>query len=90
MAAFAAESENQAELFALRGKLNSHNPDERKTAARQVVSMMRAGERVGQLFTDMLKCVTTDDLELKKLVYLFTDYVRQSFPQGLFRCKSPC
>lgn len=32
---------------------------------------MTLGKDVSSLFTDVLKCVETDDLELKKLVYLY-------------------
>ena len=32
---------------------------------------MTVGKDVSSLFTDVLKCVETDDIELKKLVYLY-------------------
>ena len=32
---------------------------------------MTVGKDVGLLFADVLKCMQTDDLELKKLVYLY-------------------
>ena len=32
---------------------------------------MTVGKDVSQLFTHVLKCVETEDLELKKLVYLY-------------------
>lgn len=56
-------------LHLLRDQLDSNDPDERKNAAKKVVNLMRAGENVGELFASMLRCVKTDDLELKRLVY---------------------
>ena len=53
----------------LRDELDSNDPDDRKKAAKKVVNLMRAGENVGELFASMLRCVKTDDLELKRLVY---------------------
>lgn len=32
---------------------------------------MTVGKDVSRLFTDVLKCITTTNLELKKLVYLY-------------------
>jgi vesicle coat complex subunit len=66
-----ARKEVKGELLRLRDKLDSRDPDERKSAARKVVSMMRQGESVAQLFSSVLRCVRTDDLQLKRLVYLY-------------------
>jgi vesicle coat complex subunit len=71
MAAVGSESENQAEIAQLRERLNSNYPAERKAAAKRAVSMMRSGDNVQSVFSDMLKCGKTDDLEVKKLVYLY-------------------
>lgn len=70
-AALPEPSENQAEIKDLQNKLSSNYPKERKESAKKVISLMRAGENVQELFSDMLRCVKTDDLELKKLVYLY-------------------
>ena len=37
----------------------------------QVIAAMTVGKDVSMLFTHVLKCVETEDLELKKLVYLY-------------------
>jgi len=51
--------------------LDGNDPAARKTAAKRVIALMRAGENVQFLFSNMLRCVQTDDIELKKLVYLY-------------------
>ncbi|KAH0788698.1 Adaptin N terminal region family protein [Histomonas meleagridis] len=40
-------------------------------AANKVVSLMRGGENMSALFSSMLRCVRTEDLQLKKLIYLY-------------------
>jgi vesicle coat complex subunit len=71
MSDYFARKDVKGELLRLRDKLDSRDPDERKSAARKVVSMMRQGETVAQLFSSMLRCVRTEDLQLKRLVYLY-------------------
>ena len=38
---------------------------------KKVIAGMTIGKDVSPLFTEVLKCIATDDLELKKLVYLY-------------------
>ena len=59
------------EIDDLRDKLDSNDPNQRKSAAKRVVQIMRGGENVGELFSSMLRCIKTDDIELKRLVYLY-------------------
>lgn len=61
----------KGEVPQLRDQLDSNSPSERKKAAKRVVQIMRAGENVGELFSSMLRCIKTDDIELKRLVYLY-------------------
>ncbi|KAH0785548.1 Adaptin N terminal region family protein [Histomonas meleagridis] len=63
--------EIKGEIFQLRNELDGNDPAVRKDAAKRVVNLMRSGENVQSLFSSMLRCVKTDDLELKKLVYLY-------------------
>lgn len=78
------DSEDRNDIPILRDLLNSNYPKERKSAVRQVVSRMRAGENVKELFSDMLRCAKTDDLELKKLVYLYlVNYSSQEPEQAI-------
>lgn len=61
----------KGEVPQLRDELDSNDPSLRKKAAKRVVQIMRAGENVGELFSSMLRCIKTDDIELKRLVYLY-------------------
>jgi len=55
----------------LKVELNDTKLENRKTAVKKVIGAMTVGKDVSILFTDVLKCVETEDLELKKLVYLY-------------------
>lgn len=59
------------ELTILRNELNNNKVDIRKRAVKKVIAAMTVGKDVSSLFTQVLKCVETNDLELKKLVYLY-------------------
>ena len=71
MSVVASGSENAAERKRLRDLLNSNYPEQRKFGVKKAVSLMRSGENVHDVFSDVLRCAKTDDLELKKLVYLY-------------------
>ncbi|KAH0792283.1 Adaptin N terminal region family protein [Histomonas meleagridis] len=58
-------------MATLREQLEGNDPYQRKKAAKIVISKMRGGENVQLLFSSILRCVKTDDLELKKLAYLY-------------------
>ncbi|KWU41053.1 Adaptor protein complex beta subunit [Rhodotorula sp. JG-1b] len=55
----------------LRADLNSQYRDQRKEAIKRVIASMTVGKDVSGLFPDVLKNMQTDDLEQKKLVYLY-------------------
>lgn len=55
----------------LSSELNNAKLEVRKGAVKKVIGAMTIGKDVSTLFTDVLKCVETEDLELKKLVYLY-------------------
>ncbi|GJN93770.1 hypothetical protein Rhopal_006828-T1 [Rhodotorula paludigena] len=55
----------------LRADLNSQYRDTRKDAIKRVIASMTVGKDVSGLFPDVLKNMQTDDLEQKKLVYLY-------------------
>ncbi|GJQ12269.1 hypothetical protein GpartN1_g4060.t1 [Galdieria partita] len=62
---------NRGELFELKQQLNSHSSRSKRDALKQVIASMTVGKDVSSLFTDVLNCMQTVDLELKKLVYLY-------------------
>ena len=69
-----------SELSELMHDLNSSRPDEKKEAAKQVIAMMTIGKDVSSLFPHMVKCMETQSIELKKLVYLYIINYAKSKP----------
>ncbi|OHT06477.1 Adaptin N terminal region family protein [Tritrichomonas foetus] len=65
------EGEAKGEIIQLRDQLDGNDPAQRKEAAKRTLALMRAGENVQSLFSSMLRCVKTSDIELKKLTYLY-------------------
>lgn len=74
------------EIYELKAELNSDKRDRKKEAVKkvrrkssnslenflfQVIASMTVGKDVSQLFPDVVNCMQTDNLELKKLVYLY-------------------
>ncbi|GAA5899559.1 hypothetical protein JCM6882_001150 [Rhodosporidiobolus microsporus] len=67
----AAGARVRGENAELRADLNSGYRDQRKEAIKRVIASMTVGKDVSGLFPDVLKNMQTDDLEQKKLVYLY-------------------
>ncbi|KAH7882703.1 adaptin N terminal region-domain-containing protein [Phlebopus sp. FC_14] len=61
----------KGENYELSVDLNSEYRDKRKDAIKQVIASMTVGKDVSGLFPDVLKNMQTEDLEQKKLVYLY-------------------
>jgi AP-1 complex subunit beta-1 len=53
----------------------------RKEAMKKVVAGMTIGKDFSPLFPDVLKCMQTTNLELKKLVYLYLVNYSKSQPE---------
>jgi AP-1 complex subunit beta-1 len=64
-------SSKRGEVAELRDELNNKDKDAKKEAVKRVIAAMTVGKDVSALFSDVLKCMVTNDLELKKLVYLY-------------------
>ncbi|EIN05740.1 Adaptor protein complex beta subunit [Punctularia strigosozonata HHB-11173 SS5] len=71
MNVFPRAAPKKGENFELRADLNSEYRDKRKDAIKRVIANMTVGKDVSGLFPDVLKNMQTDDLEQKKLVYLY-------------------
>ncbi|KAL7752085.1 beta-adaptin [Sorochytrium milnesiophthora] len=71
----------KGENFELKTELNSEYKERRKEAVKRVIQNMTVGKDVSSLFADVLKCMQTDDLELKKLVYLYLINYARSQPE---------
>ncbi|KAJ7206030.1 adaptin N terminal region-domain-containing protein [Mycena pura] len=61
----------KGENYELSVDLNSNYPSKRKDAIKRVIASMTVGKDVSGLFPDVLKNMQTEDLEQKKLVYLY-------------------
>jgi len=58
-------------MHELRMELHSQDPKVKVDAVKKVIASMTVGKDVSMLFTDVLNCVQTGNIELKKLVYLY-------------------
>jgi AP-1 complex subunit beta-1 len=68
---FFANATKKGETFELKAELNADTKDKRKDAVKKVIANMTIGKDVSMLFADVVKNMQTEDLELKKLVYLY-------------------
>ena len=68
------------EIAQLRAELNSPEIDQKREALKKVIAAMTVGKDVSLLFLDVLKCMETHSLELKKLIYLFIINYAKSQP----------
>ena len=70
----------KGEIAELRVELRSDKRERRKEAVKKVIASMTVGKDVGSLFPDVVNCIQTDNLELKKLVYLYVLNYAKSQP----------
>jgi AP-1 complex subunit beta-1 len=66
-----AEKKKPREIRELKDKLNSNEINDKQEAIRGIISYMTNGKDVSSLFMDVLKNITTNSLQLKKLIYLY-------------------
>lgn len=69
------------ENYELKADLNSEYRDKRKETVKKVIANMTIGKDVSGLFADVVKNMQTEDLELKKLVYLYLINYAKSQPE---------
>jgi len=70
----------KGELHELKEELNDQKEDRRKDAVKKVIAAMTVGKDVSSLFPDVLNCMQTGSVELKKLVYLYLINYAKSAP----------
>jgi AP-1 complex subunit beta-1 len=61
----------KGEVAELKVDLNSLDKNKVKDAVKKTIAAMTVGKDVSGLFTDVVKSMQTENLELKKLVYLY-------------------
>jgi len=71
----------KGENFELKADLNSEYKERRKDTVKRVIANMTIGKDVSSLFADVVKNMQTDDIELKKLVYLYLINYAKSQPE---------
>ncbi|PHU17130.1 AP-2 complex subunit beta [Capsicum chinense] len=69
----------KGEIPELKEELNSQYKDKRKDVKKMIV-VMAVGKNVSSLFTDVVNCMQTENVELKKLVYLYLINYAKSQP----------
>jgi len=75
------QTTKKGEIHELKEELNSQKEDKKKEAVKKVIAFMTVGKDVSMLFTDVLNCMQTHNLELKKLVYLYVMNYAKSQPE---------
>lgn len=73
-------SENKGNIYMLKKKLESNNLDEKKNAMKMIISAMTCGEDVSPLFAPIIRNMEEDNLELKKLIYLYVINYAKTHP----------
>eukprot|EP01098_Paradermamoeba_levis_P014446 TRINITY_DN689_c0_g1_i1.p1 TRINITY_DN689_c0_g1~~TRINITY_DN689_c0_g1_i1.p1 ORF type:complete len:788 (-),score=277.19 TRINITY_DN689_c0_g1_i1:72-2333(-) len=74
-------SSKRGELTEIKDDLNSSDESRKKEALKKLIADMTVGKDVSMLFSDVVKCMTTSNLELKKLVYLYLLNYAKSQPE---------
>lgn len=74
----------KGEFFELKAELNSQSNSVRKEAVRKTIAAMTIGKDVSSLFTDVLKCMQSPQIDIKKLVYLYIVSYAHTKPVSLW------
>eukprot|EP00212_Chloropicon_laureae_P009421 CAMPEP_0197497742 /NCGR_PEP_ID=MMETSP1311-20131121/53283_1 /TAXON_ID=464262 /ORGANISM="Genus nov. species nov., Strain RCC856" /LENGTH=83 /DNA_ID=CAMNT_0043043421 /DNA_START=36 /DNA_END=283 /DNA_ORIENTATION=- len=61
----------KGEIHELKQELKTPDKAKKKDVVKKVIAAMTVGHDVAPLFPDVVNCMQTDDMELKKLVYLY-------------------
>ncbi|KAH8741921.1 beta adaptin [Cryptosporidium ryanae] len=65
------QSSKRGELQELKEELHSTSKEKKKDAVKKVIAAMTVGKDVSPLFPDVINCMQTGCIEIKKLVYLY-------------------
>eukprot|EP01132_Coremiostelium_polycephalum_P010945 gene10945-13404_t len=74
------QTTKKGEIHELKEELLSQREDKKKEAVKKVIAAMTVGKDVSMLFTHVLNCMQTNNLELKKLVYLYVMNYAKNHP----------
>ena len=70
----------KGEIHEMQKALESQKIEKQKGALKKIIGAMTVGKDVSMLFPNVVKCIHTSDLELKKLVYLYVMNYAKSQP----------
>ena len=76
----AADALRAGEIHELKEELANPKMEKKKEAVKKVIAAMTVGKDVVMLFTDVVNCIQTQNIELKKLVYLYLINYAKSQP----------
>ena len=74
------QTTKKGEIHELKEELNNPKMEKKKEAVKKVIAAMTVGKDVSMLFTDVVNCIQTQNIELKKLVYLYLINYAKSQP----------
>eukprot|EP00922_Rhytidocystis_sp_ex-Travisia-forbesii_P004925 GHVS01007206.1.p1 GENE.GHVS01007206.1~~GHVS01007206.1.p1 ORF type:complete len:933 (+),score=110.68 GHVS01007206.1:112-2910(+) len=75
------QTTKRGEIHELKEELHSSNKDKKKEAVKKVIAAMTVGKDVSALFPDVVNCMQTTNIELKKLVYLYVINYAKAQPE---------
>lgn len=70
------------ELKEIQEDLNSKKASKKIKAIRKVISYMNLGKNVSSLFFGVMRCLEINNIEIKKLVYLYIAQYSKDLPEG--------
>jgi len=71
----------RGEIQEMKDELHAHDKTKQKDAVKKVIASMTVGKDVSALFADVVNCIQTDNIELKKLVYLYVMNYAKAEPE---------
>eukprot|EP00163_Fabomonas_tropica_P015551 TRINITY_DN28362_c0_g1_i1.p1 TRINITY_DN28362_c0_g1~~TRINITY_DN28362_c0_g1_i1.p1 ORF type:complete len:940 (-),score=328.76 TRINITY_DN28362_c0_g1_i1:243-3062(-) len=74
------QTTKKGEVKELKEELANPSKQKKKEAVKKVIAAMTVGKDVSMLFPDVVNCMQTTDVELKKLVYLYVMNYAKSNP----------
>lgn len=77
---FSDRTVRKGENQEIQSELRSPKIDRKRDAIKKVIANMTVGKDVSALFADVVNCIQTENLELKKLVYLYLINYAKSQP----------
>eukprot|EP00971_Amphidinium_carterae_P100598 1990271-Amphidinium_carterae.1 len=75
------QTTKRGEIQELKEELHDKDKAKQKDAVKKVIASMTVGKDVSALFADVVNCIQTLDIELKKLVYLYVMNYAKAQPE---------